>query len=440
MNKRILLCVIGVLVCLKVSAVNISPEKPVIFEVYPMEGYYGDVITISGINFGHNQDGSKVSFGGIECQDYDFDYVSWSSTTIKVKVPTGAKKGFIKVQIGEETARNQGTEFSIKTEGRAYSEPLSLTIDHSLEVTSENDSFVSPLYIWLPSAVPSDTQRDISLVETSGNIFERQYNELDLYKINTISEGATHLVTKRFSYVAYKVTTRVEEELVGPEYETGSPFFSYYTSPEYAIESDNERMKTKAMEIVGDETNPYKKARLIYDWVIAHMSYQYPPPKRDWRALTALDTRRGDCAVYVFLFCALARAAGIPARPVAGHVLFKNDIVSMHFWGEFYIPKYGWIPIDPNYGDESWGSEPKEFYFGNMDNRHIAFSKGKVNFAMPEEEGGKTFTLYFLQKYHAYMKNKPKDKNYQIARRISRVPESAEDRPLSLSKGPESPK
>ncbi len=91
----------------------------------------------------------------------------------------------------------------------------------------------------------------------------------------------------------------------------------------------------------------------------------------------------------------------------------------MHFWAEFYIPRFGWIPIDANYGDEKWGIQPKEFYFGNMDNVHIAFSKGKVEFSVPGKDIA--FSMPFLQKFHSYMENKPKNQYYSIKRDIKLV-------------------
>ena len=94
----------------------------------------------------------------------------------------------------------------------------------------------------------------------------------------------------------------------------------------------------------------------------------------------------------------------------------------MHFWAEFYLPRFGWLPVDINYGDEPWGIKETNFYFGNMDNLHIAFSKGKVDFHLPDSENQpKTYTLAHLQKYHAYMKNKAKDKNYQITRYLKKI-------------------
>ncbi len=45
-------------------------------------------------------------------------------------------------------------------------------------------------------------------------------------------------------------------------------FYRYYTKSEYAVEADHPRMIEFAGEIVKNESNPYLKAKLIYDWII----------------------------------------------------------------------------------------------------------------------------------------------------------------------------
>ena len=48
---------------------------------------------------------------------------------------------------------------------------------------------------------------------------------------------------------------------------------------------------------------------------------------------------------------ALCRAAGVPAREIFGLRLGKQptqDVTGwQHCWAEFYLPGYGWVPVDP---------------------------------------------------------------------------------------------
>jgi hypothetical protein len=82
------------------------------------------------------------------------------------------------------------------------------------------------------------------------------------------------------------------------------------------------------------------------------------------------------------VFCALLRNAGVPARPVAGYLVYGNKRSVRHYWAEFYLENFGWVPVDPALADGAvFGGfpdieEPETYYFGNIDNQHIIFSRG----------------------------------------------------------------
>ena len=55
-----------------------------------------------------------------------------------------------------------------------------------------------------------------------------------------------------------------------------------------------------ALEIAGDQTNPYTVARSIYEWVIEHMTYQ--PMEELKGAKFAYENGYGECGDYSALF------------------------------------------------------------------------------------------------------------------------------------------
>jgi len=68
------------------------------------------------------------------------------------------------------------------------------------------------------------------------------------------------------------------------------------------------------------------------------------------------DTRRGFCEHYASAFVLLMRAAGIPARVVAGYQggevnpVNRTVIVHQfdaHAWAEVWLPEQGWVRVDP---------------------------------------------------------------------------------------------
>jgi transglutaminase-like putative cysteine protease len=42
-------------------------------------------------------------------------------------------------------------------------------------------------------------------------------------------------------------------------------------------------------------------------------------------------------------------------------------------WAEFYLPEYGWLPVDPTIADINGAGRA---YFGNLDNKRLILHKG----------------------------------------------------------------
>lgn len=115
--------------------------------------------------------------------------------------------------------------------------------------------------------------------------------------------------------------------------------------------------------IVGRIKDPVAQAKAIYDWVIDNAIYS-----PDIRGVGGGDVRRqlderqygGRSADINGLFVSLCRGIGIPARCVYGlrvgsSRLFRSlglvddkATSAQHVRAEFYVPGYGWIPVDPS--------------------------------------------------------------------------------------------
>ena len=115
-----------------------------------------------------------------------------------------------------------------------------------------------------------------------------------------------------------------------------------FLAPEPWIESDDARIRAQARSIVGREADPAHAARLIHDWVAKQVAARVVGGAAG--AVRVLETRSGDCNERTVLYVALARAAGLPARPVAG-LLYRGGRFYYHAWPEVYLGD--WVAVDP---------------------------------------------------------------------------------------------
>lgn len=137
-----------------------------------------------------------------------------------------------------------------------------------------------------------------------------------------------------------------------------------FLAPTAHIPTDGAVAKV-AKSIVGGEKDPLKKARKIYDWIIAN-GYRdenvhgcgVGSPNAMLSQLERDGRMGGKCLDMSALCVALMRASNIPAREVMGIRVGASrlspafgageDITkAQHCKVEFFIPNMGWIPCDP---------------------------------------------------------------------------------------------
>jgi len=166
----------------------------------------------------------------------------------------------------------------------------------------------------------------------------------------------------------------------------------------------------KAREIAGREENPYRQAKLIFEWIVENMHYEYPSME-DRGASKSFTRMKGDCGEFSHVFTAMMRSLGVPARSVTANWY----VGSGHAWAEIYISPYGWIPVDTSVaqlaqnGLKGQMSEAKIhefmnmcglttrdplFLFGNLyPNRLEVFTGDNVRFRSEKTGVERTFTF-----------------------------------------------
>jgi hypothetical protein len=134
------------------------------------------------------------------------------------------------------------------------------------------------------------------------------------------------------------------------------------------LDTDNPELRQTAATLRGGETNLYRIATRIHDWVHREMT---PDPSIGVprSATDIFKRRRGVCRDYATLYAALARAAGVPTR-LCGGIVYADGKFYYHAWAESYVGK--WVAFDPTLYD------PKNS--GNtVDATHIKFAQGDVS-------------------------------------------------------------
>jgi len=122
-------------------------------------------------------------------------------------------------------------------------------------------------------------------------------------------------------------------------------------APTPQADSDAPAIAALARKIAGDAPGAYAAAQLLADDVYRRLEKAYGASHD--RASDVLAAGRGDCTEHTVLLVALARALGIPARPVHGLVYARyedgQDALYWHAWAE--VRSAGeWIAIDPTFG------------------------------------------------------------------------------------------
>lgn len=115
-------------------------------------------------------------------------------------------------------------------------------------------------------------------------------------------------------------------------------------------------------EFMQDYSNAYQLAHALMSFVENRLSYEQQEVRLG--PLRALEGGSGDCSEYTDLFITLARACGLPARALYGWA-HTSENFAPHAFAEVYLPRAGWLPVDPSWGDAQGD------YFCRLDSSHV---------------------------------------------------------------------
>ncbi len=170
--------------------------------------------------------------------------------------------------------------------------------------------------------------------------------------VSTDSAGMLAVEIKRQDVPGSVLSLPIESSRLRPFLEAG-PY----------IQSNDEEIIKLARDIVGDEEDSYEAAKKINAWVFDNIEKKFTADISN--ALQTLHSRQGDCGEHAALSLALMRAAGIPARPVAGLVYWPpGDGFGYHAWTEAFVGD--WVMMDPSWDEDL------------INPSHIALTRGNL--------------------------------------------------------------
>lgn len=257
--------------------------------------------------------------------------------------------------------------------------------------------------LWLPYPI-SDADQAITDVNIAGDyaasgVYTDRVNGTPMLYVRWGNEAKSRKLTLSFAAERQEVIRR---PFPRKEAAWDPSDYRHYLAPTSLGPIDG-RVKKLADKITSGKTTVLDRARAIYDWTCEN-TYRDPNTKGCGKGdvCSLLENPGGKCTDITSIFIALCRAAGVPAREIFGIRLGKketDDITTwQHCWAEFYLPGYGWVPVDPADVRKAMlvekldlknpkTTEYRDYFWGGIDPYRIKIAVGRDLKLTPAQAG-----------------------------------------------------
>ncbi len=385
---------------------------PVISSISPSSASVGESIVVTGMNFGSVRGNSFVLFSAnredaasgeddspsVAANEDEFDYESWSDTEIRVRVPDGAASGTVTVKTdkGGSGMKKFDVKTPVGTKKYSHGKTYAIRLNEDVDSIASKNAFSITLRV--PRPIVSSFQPSVELYECSSEPLVANFNntlihQIELQKVEKGKSEADSAKKFKFSQdfvvASYSVETKINSRSV-KDYDKNRVMFKKFSSPDSLVQSGDPEIVEFAKRVVGKEKNRYQQAKLVYDYFVANctlLNYQREStssPKDLILSSNSDGKSAGDVYDFSVVYASVLRALQIPCVPVAGILVNADSSSKNHWWNEFYIEGFGWVPVDIALGKglefepfrECAVDDAESYYFGNIDNQHVAFSRG----------------------------------------------------------------
>ena len=262
--------------------------------------------------------------------------------------------------------------------GRTSVAPIRVRITQAIDVNRNAVPDGEAVRAWIPfPRAIRGQQEDIRFVESvpSGHLIapESSLQRTVYLEAPARKDAVTHFsITYELSIFARYFAVDPAKVTVEPATAELAPFLAQ--RPPHIVFTPDVRAFSR--KVVGDERNPYRIARKLFDavdripWAGA----------REYSTISniseyALRAGHADCGEQTLLLMTLLRLNGIPSRWLSGMMFSDGEYQNLHDWGQLYLAPYGWVPMDVTFG-RLHDADPAVdgFYLGGVDAYRIAFS------------------------------------------------------------------
>jgi len=284
---------------------------------------------------------------------------------------------------------------------QAYGKTVSGVINMDFDLSRQPAGEV--VQLWIPYPV-TDADQNISKVRISGNYAESAVYTDSVHKTPMLYVRWDKEATSRklcFSLHADRNEV-ILRDFPAQEAAWDPADYALYLAPT-ALAPAKKQITELAQKITRGKKGVLAKARAIYDWTVEN-TYRNPDTRGCGKGdlCQLLKDPGGKCADISSIYVALARAAGVPTREVFGIRMGKKSSQDVsgwqHCWAEFFLPGYGWVPVDPAdvrkkmLVEKLALTDPKtkvyrEYFWGGIDPYRIKLSEGRDLTLNPVQHG-----------------------------------------------------
>ena len=281
-----------------------------------------------------------------------------------------------------------------------YVKPMRAKITQSVTVDANAVPHGEKVRVWIPFPREIENrQMNVNLIETSHTTYfvapEKQMQRT-IYMEDIAEAGKELHFEVAYEYTSNGFYAPLSAETVQELSDEKKAELDHFLSERLPHIEFTDELKEMSADLIGDETNPFIKAKMLFDYVDAIPwagAMEYSTIRNLGKY--AFETGQADCGQVSMLLMTLFRMNGIPARWQSGWEFSPESFDTMHDWMMAYFEPYGWVPVDVTHGKLQGAPDEKSayFYLGGMDSYRVIFNDDYSREFNPEKKHFRSETV-----------------------------------------------